>query len=150
MPAARANVRSVHRSEGILGEGHVSNLVIHTVQMMRPWLRIAGIGTIVTAALSIVTGVVSLFFMPIESSFAMPFVQVGTQLIVAAIMIRAGMHLLNTAKAGQRLADRGNLVDLEDALGHQLLYWRIIGIMMLVAGGLVVLLVLGILALVAM
>ena len=59
------------------------------------------------------------------------------------------MHLLNTAKAGQRLADRGNLVDLEDALGHQLLYFRIIGIMMLVAGGLVVLLILGVLALVA-
>jgi hypothetical protein len=148
MPAAR--VRSVHRSEGILGDGHVSSLVIHTLQSTGPWLRIAGIGTIVFAALSVLSGVISLFVMPLASSFAMPFVQVSVQLIVAAIMIRAGTHLLNTAKAGQRLVDRGSLVDLEDALGHQLLYWRIVGTMMLVGIGVVVLFVLVALAVMAM
>lgn len=125
----------VQQQDGLLDSGHLSTLVLEATRQTAPFLRIVAYVTLGGAALSIVAAVGTLWAADMGH---LGILAILPHLIWAAVGTAAGLNLRSAAIAARRVGQRGLLSDLEDTLGHQLLYWRIVGTMSALAAGMVV------------
>lgn len=117
--------RRVELQDGLLGSGHVSTLVVETVRQSAVYLRIVAWVTLGSGGLSVLAALATVAFTDLG---ALGFISILPHLVGAGLGIACGLHLRSAAATARRVGERGLLSDLEGTLGHQLLYWRIVGV----------------------
>ncbi|MGH1342633.1 MAG: hypothetical protein ACRBN8_13815 [Nannocystales bacterium] len=126
----------VELQEGLLDAGHVSTLVIETVRQSAIYLRIVAWVTLASGGFSALAAVGAIAFTDLGR---LGFIAILPHFVGAGLGIACGLHLRSAAATARKVGERGLLSDLEGTLGHQLLYWRIVGVSSVV-GALLVLL----------
>jgi hypothetical protein len=119
--------------------GRITVAMLTSLRQTRPWVRLVAIVGFVMAGLLIVMGLFMALLGGVGGIFGDDAMSGGIGIgigllygVIGLIYVVPSLHLFRYAKAIGRLLEGGRGPALEEALGHQRAFWRLVGILVLV------------------
>ncbi|HEX2253111.1 MAG TPA: DUF5362 family protein [Thermoanaerobaculia bacterium] len=132
--------------------GRITAPMLTSLRETRPWVRLVSIVGFVMAALVLVMGVFVTLAGGMGGLLGDAGMSGGVGIAVGLLYVVLGvlyvvpsLYLFRYARAIGRLLDGGRGPALEEALGHQRAFWRLVGILVLIVIGLYALILVGLL-----
>jgi len=126
------------RSAGASASGEVSAGILQKLSKTRPWVMLIAILLFIGAAFMVfgAIAITAVGTFGAQEAGLPPFMGIGLAagyLIGAVLYLFLGIYLIRYSGAIKRSALSGSSTDVEQAIGHQHAFWRLAGILALIA-----------------